>query len=495
MIKKRDRWPSRMMFIFAAVGSAVGLGNVWRFPYLVGKYGGGAFLLPYMLALFLVGFPLLIMEFALGQKMQQGAVGALGKIDKKLSGVGLGAVLSSFGVSCYYAVIMGWCLMYIFYSLNLAWGDDTKSFFFNEVLNASPNANQIEGFAPPILFALLISWILVYFCIWKGVKSVSTVIQVTMPLPIILLGILLIRTIFLPGAMDGIRFYLTPNFDALFDLDVWMAAITQIFFTLTLGFGVMITYASYQSKTSDIVKNALITSIADAGIAITAGFVVFATLGYMSHTSGESIAELADTGPSLAFVVFPKALGLLPGAVLLSVIFFIMLVSLAIDSLFSLVEAVAAVFEDLFPKVSKKMIVFFVCLAGFIGGLVFATTAGIYYLDISDHFITNYGLVLMGLLQAISVGWFYGADKLREYVNEVSEIKIGKSWDFAIKYFIPISLSLFIGQTFVKDFVQTYGKYPGWALWSFGWGLVFCILFVSASYSYFQWKNSKEKNT
>lgn len=492
-MKKRDRWPSRTMFVFAAVGSAVGLGNIWRFPYLVGKYGGGAFLLPYLLALFLIGFPLLIMEFALGQKMQRGAVGALGKIDKRLSGVGLGAALSSFGVSCYYAIIMGWCLMFTFYSLNLAWGDDTKSFFFNEILNVSPSANQIEGFAPPVLLALLISWVMVYFCIWRGVKSVSTVIRVTMPLPIILLVILLARTLVLPGAMDGIRFYLTPNFDALFDFDIWMAAVTQIFFTLTLGFGVMVTYASYQNKNSDIVKNALITSIADAGIAITAGFVVFTTLGYMSHTSGESIQELASSGPSLAFVVFPKALSLIPGAVFLSVIFFVMLVSLAIDSLFSLVEAVATVFEDLFPNVSKKMIVFFVCLAGFIGGLVYTTTAGIYYLDITDHFITNFGLVFMGLLQSISVGWFYGAEKLRMYINEVSEIKIGRFWNLMIKYFIPFSLSAFIGKTFIKNLMQVYGDYPIWAVWSFGWGLVFCILLISASYSFFQWKNSTPK--
>lgn len=491
---KRDRWPSRTLFIFAAVGSAVGLGNVWRFPYLVGKYGGGAFLFPYLIALFIVGFPLLIMEFALGQKMQKGAVGAMKGIDKRLSGIGLGSVLSSFGVAAYYAVIMAWCLLYIFYSLDLQWGIDTKDFFFNHVLSVSPTANTIEGFSVPTVFMLLISWIMVYFCIWKGVNSVSSVIQITMPLPIILLVILLIRTLFLPGAMDGIAFFLTPDFNALLDIDVWMAAITQIFFTLSLGFGVMITYASYQEKNNDIVVSALITSLADIGIALIAGFVVFTTLGYMSQESGQTIKELAASGPALAFVVFPKALSLIPGAILLSIIFFVMLVTLAIDSLFSLTEAVAAVFEDHFPQVSKKMIVFFVCLAGFLSGLVFTTTAGIYYLDISDHFITHYGLVLMGLLQVISVGWIYGADKMRRYVNEVSYYKIGKSWNFLISYLIPVCLIIFLGQTLVKNLTETYGNYPTWSVAAFGWGLIILLLVVCLSYSYFQANNRKDEH-
>ncbi len=492
-MQQRDRWPSKTLFIFAAVGSAVGLGNVWRFPYLVGKYGGGAFLLPYLIALFVVGFPLIIMEFALGQKMQKGAVGAMKKVDRRLSGIGLGSVLSSFAVSAYYAVITGWCLMYIYYSLNLAWGEDTKGFFFNKVLNVSSTVGQIEGFSAAAVFALFISWVIVYFSIWKGVNSVSAVVQITMPLPIILLFALLARTLFLPGAMDGIAFFLTPDFSALFDVEVWMSAVTQIFFTLSLGFGVMITYASYQDKNNDIVKSALITSLADVGIALTAGFVVFTTLGYMAHTSDQTIEELAASGPALAFVVFPKALSLIPGSVILSVIFFIMLITLAIDSLFSLTEAVATLFEDHFTQVNKKMIVFFVCLVGFLGGLVFTTTAGIYYLDITDHFITHYGLVLMGLLQAISVGWIYGAEKMRHYINSVSEIKIGKTWDWLIKYVIPLCLILFLGQTFIKNIITVYGGYPNWSVLAFGWGLVILMLATSIGYSYFQSLPSESK--
>jgi neurotransmitter:Na+ symporter, NSS family len=492
-MSNRDRWPSKTLFIFAAVGSAIGLGNIWRFPYLVGKYGGGAFLFPYLIALFVVGFPLLIMEFALGQKMQQGAVGSMKKLDRRLSGIGLGSVLSSFGVSAYYAVIMSWCLLYIIYSFHLDWGNDTNHFFFHQVLGVSESPGQIEGFSTSALFALLITWILVYFCIWKGIKSVSRVVQITMPLPVLLLLILLLRTLFLPGATDGVAYFLTPNFHSLLDSEVWMAAVTQIFFTLSLGFGVMITYASYQKKNSDIVMSALITSIADVSIALVAGLVVFATLGYMAEESGISISELASSGPALAFVVFPKALSTIPWAPFFSVSFFIMLATLAIDSLFSLTEAVAAVFEDHFPKISKKMIVFFVCLTGYLGGLVFTTSAGIYYLDISDHFLTHYGLVLMGLLQTLSVGWVYGAEKMRHYINDVSDMKIGKWWNTLITFIIPFSLMLFLGKTTIENLSVTYGGYPSWSVWSFGWGIIGLLLLTSFSYSVFQ-SRSKENN-
>ena len=279
---ERSRWSSKLIFLFAAVGSAVGLGNVWRFPYLAGKYGGGAFLIPYVIMLAVMGIPLLIMEFAIGQKMQLGAVGAFGNIKKKLSAIGLSAVLCGFVVVSYYAVVMAWSLLYIIFSFSLKWGVDTKAFFFNNVLHLSDGVGNIGFISVPIIFSLIVVWCLVYFSVWKGVKSVGNVVLVTMPLPIILLFVLLIRGITLPGAMNGILFYIKPNFAALLDFEVWNAAMSQIFFTLTLAFGVMIAYASFKHETSDIAKSAVVISIVNASISIVSGFTVFSTLGYMS---------------------------------------------------------------------------------------------------------------------------------------------------------------------------------------------------------------------
>jgi len=328
---------------------------VWRFPYLAGKYGGGAFLVPYIIMLFVLGLPLLIMEFAIGQKMQLGAVGAFQKIEQKLAGIGLASVLCGFVVVTYYAVIMAWSLLYMFFSFKVSWGADTRSFFFNQVLHLSSGAGEPGHIALPILFALVAVWILIYFSVWKGVKSVGKVVMITMPLPVILLLLLLVRGVTLPGAGGGIIFYLKPDFGALLDLAVWHAAASQIFFTLSLAFGVMIAYASFQHESSDISKTAVITALVNSTISIVAGFAVFSTLGYMAVKSVISIEELAAaSGPSLAFIVFPKALSLMPMAPLFAVLFFVMLISLAIDSAFSLVEAASTVLCDDHPHLRTE---------------------------------------------------------------------------------------------------------------------------------------------
>lgn len=483
MSKSRDRWSSRMIFIFAAVGSAVGLGNVWRFPYLAGKYGGGAFLIPYLTILFVLGIPLLIMEFALGQKMQQGAIGAFKKIDKKLSGIGLSTILSGFIVDAYYAVVIAWSVLYIVHSFTLRWGADPKTFFFSQVLHLSEGAGQMGYITAPVLFCLVLTWVLIYFSIWKGVKSVGKVIMVTMPLPIILLFILFLRGITLPGAMTGIVYYLKPNFVAIFDVDVWIAAMSQIFYTLTLAFGAMIAYASFKEEKSDIAKNAIIAALMNSSISILAGFAVFSTLGYMALQQGTPVAELAASGPSLAFIVFPKALSLIPMAPVFAVLFFIMLLTLGIDSAFSLVEGLTTVIHDRYPQIRREDIALHVCVIGLICGILFTTQAGLYYLDITDHFITTYGLVFAGLLEVLAVGWIYGAEKLRTVINEVSEIKLGYWWTLFIKYLIPVMLIVLLTTSLINDLSSPYEGYPQWALFAFGWMIIILLFGSSLIYS------------
>lgn len=484
-MKKRERWSSKTIFIFASVGSAVGLGNIWRFPYLAGKYGGGAFLIPYVIMLVVLGIPLLMMEFAIGQRMQLGAVGSFGKIAHRLSGIGVGAVLCGFVVVSYYAVVMAWCLLYFLYSFTLKWGADTKDFFFNNVLHLSKGTQDMGYISVGILFALVVVWALIYFSVWKGVKSVGKVVLITMPLPVILLIVLLIRGMTLPGSLEGVIFYLKPNFKALLDIEVWGAAMSQIFFTLSLAFGIMIAYASYQHTSSDIAKSALVTSLTNSCISIVAGFAVFSTLGYMASQSGTPISELAASGPSLAFIVFPKALSLIPFAPLFAIFFFIMLITLGIDSAFSLVEAVSTVMHDKYPHVRKEDVSLYVCVIGLICGIVFTTFAGLYYLDITDHFITNYGLVIVGLLEVWAIGWLYGAENLRKYINDVSDIKIGKWWNILIKFVIPVCLLALLIFMFRKDIGEPYEGYPQGAVFCFGWLVLAGVFLASFLFAHF----------
>ncbi len=482
---ERLRWNSRLIFVFAAIGSAVGLGNIWRFPYLVGKYGGGAFLIPYIIMLLVLGIPLLILEFAIGQRMQLGAIGSFAKIKHKLSSIGFGAVLCGFVVCSYYAVIMAWSFLYFIFSFGIKWGSDTKKFFFNDVLHLSAGPQDMGYVVVGILFALIVVWVLIYFSIWKGIKSVGKVVTITMPLPVILLLVLIFRGISLPGSLKGIIYYLKPDFSALWDLKVLAAATSQIFFTLSLAFGIMIAYASYQHHTSDISRNAIITSIVNSCISIIAGFAVFTTLGYMSYKQGINIEQLASSGPSLAFIVFPKALSLIPLAPLFAVLFFIMLITLGIDSAFSLVEAVTTVISDKYPHIRRQDVSLYVCVFGLISGIIFTTFAGLYYLDIVDHFITHYGLVFVGLLEAIAVGWIYGAEKLRAYINDVSDIRIGKWWSFLIKFIIPALLILLLIYSLISDIMHPYEGYPKWALFSLGWGILGVIALISYLFAHF----------
>ncbi|NEO47882.1 MAG: sodium-dependent transporter [Moorea sp. SIO4A3] len=476
----RQRWASRTVFLLAAVGSAVGLGNVWRFPYLAGKYGGGAFLVPYLIALVLIGVPLLMLEFAVGQKMQRGAIGSFRKLHPNFGSLGLFALMSAFIIVSYYAVVMGWSLIYFLASFGVKWSSDAKSYFFDSVLQISDGVNVLGGINWPILWSLVVVWVLIYFCIWKGTTSVGKVVVYSVPLPIILLGVLLLRAVTLPDFLNGWRLYLTPVWSALVDPEVWTAAFSQIFFTLSLGFGIMVTYASYKNSEDDIAKDTWLTALINSGISLFAGFVVFGILGYMAGVTNTPLAELAASGPGLAFVVFPEALSLMPLPWLFSLLFFVMLLSLGIDSAFSLVEALNATILDKQQQGNVAKVSIGVCLGGFIAGIIYTTRAGLYILDIVDHFVTNYNLMLVAIFQSILVGWVYGVEKLRRYINQVSDWKVGKWWNFSIKYLIPMALVALLATQFSKDIRTPYEGYPAWAL-GIGWAIVFLPLLIFLS--------------
>lgn len=236
----RQRWTSRIVFILAALGSAVGLGNLWRFPYLAGKYGGGAFLIPYLIALVLVGVPMLMLELAVGQKMQQGVIGSYRKLHPSFGGLGILALLSSLIIVSYYAVVMAWSLIYLLASFGVKWSGNAESYFFQEVLQLSDSVNSIGGINWSVLLSLFVVWLSIYFCVWQGTESVERVVRYSVPLPVILLGALLLRAVTLPGFLDGWAMYLKPNWMALLNPEVWTAAFSQIFYTLSLAFGIMI---------------------------------------------------------------------------------------------------------------------------------------------------------------------------------------------------------------------------------------------------------------
>ena len=473
----RDRWPSRLTFIFAAITSAIGLGAVWRFPYLVYEYGGGAFLLPYFIALIIAGIPLLMLEFALGQKLQKGAVDAFASIRRGFSGIGWWALFVGFIVISYYSIVMGWSLIYLITSFGLQWETDTKGYFFGNVLQISDSVNSIGGIVPALFIALVICWIAVYFSIWKGTRSVSKVVNFTTPFALVLFVVMLFRSVTLDGSSLGLEFYLKPDFSALLDAKVWVAAFSQVFFQLSVGFGVMVAYASFNSKSQDIARNAVIVGVSTVIFSILAGLIVFGTLGFMAKAQDVPVQDVVASGPGLAYVVFPKALSLMPFAFFFALLFFLILVVIAYDSAFSLVEAINTALMDK-VKMKRELIALIVCALGFLAGMIYATNAGLYFLDIVDHYVTNVSLIVIGILECIAVGWVFGAEKMRSYINKVSDFKIGIWWDVCIKYIIPISLAVVLAFQLKAEFAENYSGYPDWAI-LIGWLFVLIPMVVA----------------
>ncbi|MBN1586174.1 MAG: sodium-dependent transporter [Candidatus Omnitrophica bacterium] len=469
---QRERWASRPAFIMAAIGSAIGLGNVWRFPYVAYSNGGGAFLIPYFVALFTAGIPLLVLEFGLGQMMQGSSPKSLAKIHRKWEWVGWWALMVGSMIAFYYCVVLGYCWNYLYHSFTLAWGQtpaEARDFFFNQFLQITGDPGTIGGIRWPILIGLALAWMANYWVIVNGVKRIGQVVMWMVPVPIIFLIILFVRAMTLPGAMDGIAYYLTPDFSQLLNGRVWLAAYSQIFFSLSLGFGILMAYASHLPRDAEITNNAFITALANCGFSFFAGFVVFSTLGFLAHATGAPVESVIDKGPGLAFVIYPAAISQLPfWSQLFGVLFFVTLLFLGIDSAFSIVEAIVTGLNDKWD-IPRPLITKAFCLLGFLAGIPFCTRAGLYWLDIVDNWMSNFGLAAVGFAECVIVGWMWNTRKLTHHLDKVSEIPAGHGWEFCVRVITPAVLGITLVMSLIEEFKRPYENYPIWALFMGGW--------------------------
>ena len=474
-MEKRDQWDSRTAFILASIGSAIGLGNIWRFPYICYANGGGAFLVAWLVALFTAGIPLMILEFGLGHKTEGSAPEAFRKVNKNFEWFGWMAILVGFFIVCYYAVIMSYCFSFAYHSTTLAWGDDPSGFFYQANLGMTDSPFEIGGIKGYILLGLLLSWIFIYFAIWKGAKTVGKVVYATVLIPWFLLLVFVVRGVTLPGAVEGLTYYLTPDFQRLLSHEVWLAAYTQVFFSLSVGFGIMIAYSSFLPRKTDIVNNAFLISMANCATSFLAGFAVFGALGYYAVKIGQPVAEVVAVGPGLTFVTYPHIISNLPfWQPLFGVLFFLMLLTLGIDSAFSLAEAVAAGVIDKW-KASHRLSNTAVCAIALIIGIIFTTGAGMHWLDILDNFMNKFGISLVCLGECVLIGWIFGSGKIKEYVNGISEFKIGTWWDIFIRFLIPVVLGVLIFAEIIERIRGSYGGYPRLAEFLGGWMIVLLL--------------------
>lgn len=486
---RRGGFASRRVFILAAIGSAVGLGNIWRFPYVAYENGGGAFILPYLVALLTAGIPFLLLDYGLGHRFRGSAPLSFARARKRIETLGWWQVLICFFIAIYYAAVLAWALRYTFFSMNKAWGDDPEGFFFDEFLRASEPGVTMEV-TLGVLVPLLVVWVVLIAIMALGVqRGIGSVAMIFIPILVVAFLALVVQALFLPGAGSGLAALFTPAWGALLDPGVWAAAFGQIFFSLSIGFGVMITYASYVKRKTDMSGSALVVGFSNSGFELLAGIGVFAALGFMAQSSGVAVGDVASDGIGLAFVAFPAIISEAPAGAVLGVLFFGSLVIAGLTSLISVLEVVISGVRDKF-ELSRIVATLIVVIPTALASLVlFSTTSGVHVLDIVDHFINQFGILVVAVTSMLVLVW--GVRLLPElirHLNHHGSITLGRGWKALVGVVAPLALLYVLIRQLVTDIGTPYEGYPGWMLATFGWGVVGGVIVVAALASLAPWK-------
>ncbi|XP_001631770.2 sodium- and chloride-dependent GABA transporter 1 isoform X1 [Nematostella vectensis] len=505
----RDKWSSKAEFMLSSLGYCVGFGNVWRFPYLCYKNGGATFLIPYFIMLIVNGIPLFFLELAIGQWFSSGVIGVWKSICPLLKGIGYAICMISYLCCIYYIVILAWTFYYLFMSFQavVPWktcdnpwntkfcrakrsGDlllncteldlpqnctakptsPSGEFWSNNVLEMTEDISDFGDMRWPLFGTFILSWIVVYFCLFKGIKSSGKVVYFTATFPFIVLFILMIRGATLEGSLDGVIYYLNPDWERLADPQVWIYAATQIYWSLGVGFGALITFGSYNKFNNNVHKDALVISIANCSTSFFAGFVVFSVLGFMAFTLDTTVAKVATSGPGLAFVAYPEAISQMPVSTLWAVLFFFMLITLGLDSQFATIEAVITAIVDEYPwvrgtKWRKPVFVLILCISLCILGMPCVFQGGMWIFNLMDYQVAGLSLLIVALLEIITIGWIYGVDRFSDDVEYMTGRRPMRWFRICWKYVSPLcTLAIILANLIQWKGVKYNGKpYPGWA--------------------------------
>ncbi|KAM6895740.1 sodium- and chloride-dependent betaine transporter-like [Xenentodon cancila] len=511
----RGKWANKMEFIFSMAGEIIGLGNVWRFPYLCYKNGGGVFFIPYLVFLFFCGIPVFFLETALGQYTSEGGVTAWRKICPMFQGVGFASQVIVIYLNIYYIVVLSWAIFYLINAFisPLPWStcenwwnsdschgriglfanpglfrlDSNWSFLHNVTtddytMNETFYSSNFTSFALKspeeefwshrvlrvsdhvtlgkvhwdLALCLLVAWVMCYFCIWKGIKTSGKAVYFTATFPYLMLFVLFIRGVTLPGAAEGLRYYLSPDFSMLADPNVWRDAGTQVFFSYAVCQGVLTALGSYNKYNNNCYRDCLALCCLNSATSIFAGFVVFSILGFMAHDLNLPVSEVTTSGPGLIFIAYPRALSLLPGSSFWAVLFFLMVLFLGLDSQFVCVESLATAITDLFPSRlrrpgAREMLVLAIAVVCFLLGLPFITEGGIFFFNLVDSFgPSGTSLLVIACVETVVVAWIYGADRFYDNIEDM----IGYRPLPVLKYCWLFVTPLICGLTLLYNMVQ-----------------------------------------
>ncbi|GMA41409.1 sodium-dependent transporter [Mobilicoccus caccae] len=486
----REAFSSRTVFILAAIGSAVGLGNIWRYPYVAYSSGGGAFLIPYLVALLTAGIPLLFLDYALGHKFRGSPPLAFRRLSRWTEPFGWVQVLMCLAIATFYACVIAWAASYAWFSLTLAWGDDAEAFFAGTFLQQG-EATMFGGLVPTVAIPLVLVWVVNIAIVAIGVeRGIGRLNRFLLPLLIALFIGLVIRSLFLPGAMAGLDAFFTPNWAALGDPQVWIAAYGQIFFSLSVAFGAMLTYASHLKRRTNLTASGLVVGFSNSAFEVLAGIGVFAALGFLAAQSGVPVSEAAAGGPGLAFVAFPTLISQMPFGQIFGSLFFLTLVFAGITSLVSILQPPAMAISEKFGISHRAATLSVGTVAAIVSISIFPTTTGLNTLDVVDNWINNVLLVSNTLVMVVVVVWVVRkTPMLARHLNGVGSFKIGGWWTVCLGIVTPLILGWTATQSVITLLRDGYEDLPGALLATFGWGVVGGIVVLAVLMTFVPWRN------
>lgn len=530
----RGKWGNQIEFVLAAIGFAVGLGNVWRFPYLCQKNGGGAFLIPYFMSLFLLGIPLFFLELAIGQSLRQGSVGVWNAIHPYLGGLGYACVVVCILVGMYYNMIISWCFYYLFASFQnpLPYSScprdlngtlleeckeagSTQYYWYSKALNVSSSIEEGGGVMWHLVMVLLVAWVVVFLCMMRGVQSAGKAVYFTATFPYLVLTIFFGRGVSLEGAGAGVAYMFKPQFSKLANPQVWLEAATQIFFSLSVAFGGLIAMSSYNPVHNNCHRDAIVVSLINCGTSIFASIVIFCILGFRATTSLNECQEFwfnktdingtdlvkehchdleywlsqSASGPGLTFIAFTEAIVRMPASPIWSVLFFCMLLTLGMGSMFGTLEGVITPFYDMkIVPFRKEIMTAMICGFCFLCGIIFTQQSGQYWLQMFDNYCATLPLLLIGFCELVGVSYIYKIERFEDDIQYMLGFRPHLYWKICWRYISPgLIIIIFIAS--IVNLAINPMQYSAWDKNKYktkdmdypGWGYAIIVLLISLS--------------
>ena len=440
----KNEWGSNLSFILAMIGSAVGLGNIWRYPYVLYSNGGGAFYIPYIVAILLMGIPFLILEYGVGYNFKSSFPKAVRKINSKCEYLGWFLPVAVFMIMIYYSAILGWDGIYMILSFTKGWGADPNAFFATTLLQSSDSYMGLLQFIPVIAIAMLVGWVIIWFISHRDLeKGLGKVSKVLVPLLFVIMIVIVGFSLTLPGASIGLAELFNPDWSLLGSFNIWMAAFGQIVFSLSLGMSIAFTYASYTKDDADLITNTISIALANSLFENFAALGVFSILGYMSMQSGTAVADLVTQGTGLVFVVYPTVFNVLGNwALVLGPLFFLAVYLAGLTSILSTIEPLSFSIQNKFG-LTRSRTMSILCVVGAVISMIYATAYGGSLLGFVDTFINQIALLFGVIVECIVFAWIFKAERLVDFLNSRSKtIKLGKWWIIIVKYILPIFVSI-----------------------------------------------------